>query len=202
MELVILRSILFQRHCQNNRLDYKSKHIGLLRHISPYLKQKQRLVYYQAVVKPVMLYVCSVWSLCSNKSLERVFQMQKHAARIILGAEYMTRMVMMFNKLNWIPYYNEAYINRCGIAFKRINDDTQPNYMTEMLRTNSAVHTQNTRYCKLNFICPHYNKASDGGRMFIVRTIKNWNNLDTIYKSGTIKILRKPCISIILTLKK
>ena len=128
-----------------------SKHIGLLRHISPYLKQKQRLVYYQAVVKPVMLYVCSVWSSCSNKSLERVFQMQKCAAHIILGAEYMTRTVTMFNKLNWIPYYNEAYINCCGIAFKRINDDTQPNYITETLRTNSAVHSQNTRYCKLNF---------------------------------------------------
>ena len=112
--------------------------------------------------------------------------MQKRAARIILGAEYMTRMVTMFNKLNWIPYYNEAYISRCGIAFKRINDNTQPNYITEILGTNSDVHTRNTRYCNLNFICPHYNKASDGGRTFTVRTIKNWNNLDIIYKkSGT-----------------
>ena len=32
-----------------------SKRIGLLRHICPYLKQKQRLVYYQAVLKPAML---------------------------------------------------------------------------------------------------------------------------------------------------
>ena len=182
-----------------------SKRIGLLCHISPYLKQKHRLVYYQAVVKPVMLYVCSVWSSCSNKSLERVFRMQKRAARIILGAEYMTRTVTMFNKLNWIPYYNEAYINRCGIAFKRINDNTQPNYITEILRTNSDVHTWNTRYCNLNFICPHYNKASDGGRTFSVRMIKNWNNLDIIYKkSGTIKHFKKTLysISIILTLKK
>ena len=97
--------------------------------------------------------------------------MQKSAARITLGAEYMTRTVTMFNKLNWIPYYNEAYINRCGIAFKRINDDTQPNYITELLRTNSAVNTRNTRYCKLNFICPHYIEASDGGRTFTVRTL-------------------------------
>ena len=50
--------------------------------------------------------------------------MQKRAARIILGAEYITKTVTMFNKLNWIPYYNEAYINRCGMAFKRINDNT------------------------------------------------------------------------------
>lgn len=118
--------------------------------------------------------------------------MQKRAARIILGAEYMTRTVTMFNKLNWIPYYNEAYINRCGIAFKRINDNTQPNYIIEILRTNSDVHTRSTRYCNLNFICPHYNKASDGGRTFGVRTIKSWNNLDMMYKkSGTIKHFKK-----------
>ena len=39
-------------------LSYKklSKRLGLLRYISPYLKQKQQLVYYQAVIKPIMLY--------------------------------------------------------------------------------------------------------------------------------------------------
>ena len=54
------------------------------------------------------------------------------------GAEYMTRMVTMFNELNWIPYYNEAFINRCGTEYRIINENT------ETLRTNSDVHTRNT----------------------------------------------------------
>ena len=80
--------------------------------------------------------------------------MQKRAVCIILGAKNMIRTVTMFNNLNWIPYYNEANINRCGSAFKRINDDTQPDYITEILRTNSNFHTRNTRFRNLNFICP------------------------------------------------
>ena len=70
-----------------------SKRLGLLRHISPHLKQKQRLVYYQAVIKPVILYASSIWSSCSNKGLENVLHIQKRAARIILEAERTTRTV-------------------------------------------------------------------------------------------------------------
>ena len=45
--------------------------------------------------------------------------MQKRAARIILDAERTTRTLTMFNELNWIPFFIEAY-RRCSMAFKRI----------------------------------------------------------------------------------
>ena len=54
------------------------------------------------------------------------------------------------------------------------------------------THETLDSYCNSNFICPHYNKASDGGRTFSARTIKNWDNLDIIHtKSGTIKHFKK-----------
>lgn len=40
-----------------------SKEIGLLKHISPYLKRQQREIYYDAVIKPTLLYGACVWSL-------------------------------------------------------------------------------------------------------------------------------------------
>ena len=51
--------------------------------------------------------------------------MQKRAARIILDAERTTRTLTMhmFNALNWIPFFIEAYI-RCSMAFKRIEGTT------------------------------------------------------------------------------
>ena len=42
--------------------------------------------------------------------------MQKRAVRIILDAERTTRTLAMFNALNWIPFFIEAYISRCSIA--------------------------------------------------------------------------------------
>ena len=57
-----------------------------------------------------------------------VLRMQKRAARIILDAERTTRTLTMFNELNWIPFFIEAYISRCSnIAFKRI-EGTTPDY--------------------------------------------------------------------------
>ena len=54
--------------------------------------------------------------------------MQKRAACIILDAERTTRTLTMFNELNWIPFFIEAYISRCSnIAFKRI-EGTTPDY--------------------------------------------------------------------------
>ena len=82
-----------------------SKRLGILRHISPYLKQRHRLIFCRAVIEPVMLYLSPIWSSCSKKLLERVLQMQKRVARIILDAERTTRTLTMFNEINWIPFF-------------------------------------------------------------------------------------------------
>ena len=87
-----------------------SKRLGLLRRISPYLKKNQRIIYFNAVIKPLMMYASTVWTSCNKEVLERVLRMQKRAARIILEAQRTSRTVTLFNNLNWITFYNEAYI--------------------------------------------------------------------------------------------
>ena len=79
--------------------------------------------------------------------------MQKRAARIIIEAERTTRIVTMFSELQWVLFCIEAYINRCGIAYKRINRNT-PEYINDILKSNSDVHTTNTRYSKYKFDFP------------------------------------------------
>ena len=57
--------------------------------------------------------------------------MQKRAARITFEAERTTRTVTMFSELQCVPFYTEAYINRCGIAYKRMNKNT-PDYINDI----------------------------------------------------------------------
>ena len=86
--------------------------------------------------------------------------------------------VTMFSELQWVPFYTEAYINRCGIAYKRINRNT-PDYINDILKTNSDVHTRNTRYSNINLT-------------FTIRTIKDWNNLRlNLKKSQTFKLFKR-----------
>ena len=149
-----------------------SKRLGLLRHISPY----QRIIYFNAVIKSLMVYASTLWTSCNKEVLERVLRMQKRTARIILEAQRTSRTVTFFNK-SLIPFYNEAYNKRCELAFKRINGSQLPKYLSASLRKNSDVHSRNTRNCDVNLLCPLHKNISEGGRTFAVRTVKDWNNL-------------------------
>ena len=160
-----------------------SKRLGLLRRISSYLKQKQKAYYYEAVIKPLLLYGSPIWSSSNKGNLDNVLRMQKRAARIILEAERRTPSVTMFNTLEWVPFYTEVYVNRCTLAYKRLNGLT-PNYINSLLKTNSEVHSVNTRYSHLNFVCPNFNRTTEGGRTFSVRTIKDWNALPPAMKQS------------------
>ena len=87
----------------------------------------------------------TVWTSCNKEVLERVLRMQKRAARIILEAQRTSRTVTLFNNLSWIPFYNEAYIKRCELAFKRINGSQLPDYLSVSLRKKTPMFTQETR---------------------------------------------------------
>ena len=155
----------------------RSKRLGLLRRISPYLKKNQRIIYFNAVIKPLMMYASTVWTSCNKEVLERVLRMQKRAARIILEAQRTSRTVTLFNNLSWIPFYNEAYIKCCELAFKGIHGSQLPDYLSASLRKNSDVQSRNTRNCDVNLLCPLHRNISEGGRTFAVGTVKDWNNL-------------------------
>ena len=79
--------------------------------------------------------------------------------------------VTLFNNLSWISFYNEVYIKRCELAYKRIKG-TLPDHLNASLRKNSDVHSRGTRYCNINLLFPHYRNIREGGRTFNVRTVK------------------------------
>ena len=95
----------------------------------------------------------AVWTSYNKMLLEIVHRMQKRAARIILNALRIWRTVTLFNNLSWFPFYNEAYINRCALAFKRING-TLLHYLITSLTKSSDNHPKNTRNCNFNLLAP------------------------------------------------
>ena len=64
-----------------------------------------------------------------------------------------------------------------------LQNRTLPEYMNTSLRKNSDVHLRSTRNCNLNLLCPSHRNASEGGRTFAARTIKDWNSLPRSLKT-------------------
>ena len=85
----------------------------------------------------------------------------------------------LFNRLKWLPFYQECEIAKCSLAFKRINNEV-PQYISERLTLNSESHSRTTRYCNLNFICPRFKRKTEGGSTFSVTTTILWK-LATYY---------------------
>ena len=49
--------------------------------------------------------------------------------------------------------------------------------MKEKSLLNSQQHNRATRYSNINFICPRFNRLTEGGRSFAVTTCQLWNSL-------------------------
>ncbi len=85
----------------------------------------------------------------------------------------------MLNTLNWLPFTKESLIKRITLAYKRVNNaDNIPSYLNSLLVRNLDKHSWNTRYSNFNMLCHIYNRKTEGGRTFTVRTILDWNKLD------------------------
>ena len=164
-----------------------SKRIGLLKHISPFLNQRQRETYYNGVIKPTLLYGSMIWDSCNDEHLPSILKLQKRAARIILDAERLTPSVVLFNNLNWLPFTKQSLIKRCALVYKRVHNYITPIYLNSLLVRNSEIHNRATRHSNINLVCPKYKRKTEGGRTFTIRTIKDWNcNNANIRNNGSL----------------
>ena len=120
------------------------------------LQHKQRILYYNSIIKSVFDYVNVIWTTnCNKDNHVRVLLLQKIAARIILNANRTAPSVPLFNCLKWLPFYEDAKVTRCVIAYKRILGFL-PSYLKESLRLNSSMHGRHTRYSNYNLLCPSF----------------------------------------------
>ena len=166
------KSMLIDSVC--NKL---SKRIGLLRSIKHLLPKQERIILYNSIIKPILMYGSVVWTKTSNENIRRAFRLQKRAARVILNVGLREEQtVTIFNKLNWIPFYDETNINKCCIVYKCLQG-MAPAYLVNRLSKVSEISSRSTRYSDINLRCPRYTRETEGGKTFISTASKLWNSL-------------------------
>ena len=97
---------------------------------------------------------------------------------MILKTDTMTPSVPLFNRLKWLPFYEEAKVTRCAFAYKRVRGDL-PSYLKELLKLNGSLHGRNTRYSNYNLLCPSYKRQTEEGRTLAVQNLSNMEWLAT-----------------------
>ena len=66
------------------------------------------------------------------------------------------------------------------MAYKRIKGEV-PICSKDFLRLNSQQYSRVTRYSNINFVCPKFNRLTEGGRTFAVTTCQLRNSLREQY---------------------
>ena len=190
--VIIDTQLNFNEHI-DNLCKKLTQRIAVLKKIRRHLPLDQRILYYNAMKKQTMMYGSSVWVSTSVDNLNKVFRLQKRAARVIPNADTRANSVDLFRELNWLPFFHEAKISQCAIVYKRLNG-VCPDYMLELLKRNIDIRSteRQTRYGSLNLIWPKYKRESEGARTFQVSATRFWNSLPNEIKCGSsFEILKK-----------
>ena len=176
-----------------------TKRIGVLRSIRHYLPLNERILFYNATIKPLFLYDGAIWSITSKANIRRVFRLQKRAARVILDVKTARdeRTVDLFNKLDWLPFYEEINVNKLCLIFKCLHAQC-PQYISSKLIRVSDVSVRSSRYGHLTLRCPKSNRATEGGKTFASISTSLWNSLPPNIRScESINIFKEKCMKLI-----
>ena len=94
-----------------------------------------------------------MWVSTSVDNLNKVFRLQKRAARVILNADTRANSVNLFRELNWLPFFF-FFFDQCALlVYKRLNG-VYPDYVLELLKRNIDIRSteRQSRYGSLNLI--------------------------------------------------
>ena len=104
-----------------NLINKLNSRICLLKRVKIYFSYSLRQLFYNALIRLLFEYCCTVWGNTKNENLLRLLRMQKRCARLILDASVSDNSVQRFSKLGWIPVDNITRLRKLCMMHKIIN---------------------------------------------------------------------------------
>ena len=163
----------------NLHIDYLIKKLNsricLLKRAKAYLTFACRKMLYNALIKPILEYCCTVWGNCTVGNLHRVLRLQKRCARLILDADTHENSVKLFNKLDWLPIDDIIRIRKLCMLYK-INQGHCPAYFNNYIEYISNTHNYKMRSVSNNNITTPACKLNSGLRTFHSSACRLWEH--------------------------
>ena len=137
---------------------------------------------FNAVVKPILGYCCTVWSNCSVENLLRLLQEQKRCARSILDATINDSSVELFYKLGWLPIDDIIRVRKLFMLHK-FSQGHCPVYFSSYFKYVRSTHGYHTRSAVSNDVSTPSCNRNSGLRTFHSSACRLWNKLGNSYRN-------------------
>ena len=160
-----------------------SSKISLLKQLSSYIPFEAQKMFYQGYILPLIDYGSITWGTTSKNNIERLLQLQKRAARIILNANYDTASSYMFEKLGWSTITERHNYNKAVLIYKALNNLT-PTYISDLLTPMSQSHKRTLRSSTDGSLAVPRSKTAMFDGSFSCSAPRLWNDLPECVRSA------------------
>ena len=178
----------------DNHIDFLirklNSRICLLKRAKTYLNHRLRNLLYNALIRPLFEYCCTVWGNTKNENLLRLLRVQKRCARLILDS-FSDNSVELFSKLGWLPIDEVIRIRKFCLIHKIVNGRC-PQYFKDYISYVNDKHRHNTRASTNNNLFIPLSRTNSGLCTFYASANRLWNTLDDGTRSiSTLRNLKK-----------
>ena len=108
-----------------------SNNITLLKRARSFVSRDSLLKMYNALVWPHFNYCSTIWNDGCCSTIDKLFKLQKRAARVITGDTYDVRSTQTLDSLNWLPLEERLKRREIIMAFK-ILSGRSPRYLEKL----------------------------------------------------------------------
>lgn len=153
-----------------------SKSIALLRKAKDFVSREELVKIYNSLVLPHFCYCSTIWHDNNKSHIDKLWKLQKRAARVITSSDYTIRSSQVFETLQWHPVKN-LLDKRDLIMMYKILKKMAPDYITRIFRRcNNSNYPLRSNNLKLSLPKP---KTDFLKRSFSYRGAVLWNSLPT-----------------------
>ena len=139
---------------------------------------------FNALIKPILEYCCIVWGSCSVANLQRLLQLQKRCARLILNSTISDSSVELFDQFGWLPMDDIIRVRKLFLLHK-VSKGHCPEYFSSYFKHVRSTHGYGTRSAILNDVLTPSFKRNSGLKTFHSSACRLWNNLYNSYRNIT-----------------
>ena len=95
-----------------------SQFIGLLWRVKPFLDKKAKEMFYTSIIMAKLRYCFTIWGNGPKCLVQRLYRLQKRAARIVLDCDINVPTEVLFDKLGWMTVDELLFYEKCIFMFK------------------------------------------------------------------------------------
>ena len=109
-----------------------SSHLWLLSQIKSFVSKEDKLLFYNAYIRPHIGYGSVIWGNSTNFNIEKVTKIQRRTCKTILGSEY-THLEEARNHLKILSFDESVFLNKAKMMYK-IANNIAPSYLIDLFQ--------------------------------------------------------------------